>query len=87
VLEILFQVDPLRLHGRATTEKFVPEVTTILPRLPEARSAHDVEQIIREELQRWYGHQHLTSQVPQRLTPAANAIWCAWRRFLAWSAQ
>ena len=87
VLEILFQVDPLGVHGRATAEKFVPEVATILPRLREARSAEDLEQIIQQELRRWYGRRHLTRQLPERLAPAASAIWSAWQRFLAWSAR
>jgi hypothetical protein len=83
VLELLFQVDPLGVHGRATTEKFVPEVATILPRLRDARCAADVEPIVHEELRRWYGRRHLTGQDPERLARAANAVWSAWQRFLA----
>src|SRR5258708_30025688 len=39
VLEILFQIDPIGVHGQDNTEKFVPEATTILARLREARFA------------------------------------------------
>ena len=35
--EILFQLDPIGVH-RTSTEKFVPELATILPRLRDARS-------------------------------------------------
>ena len=58
LLEILFQIDPIGVHG-SNTEKFVPELATILPRLPDARSPEDVEQIIQEELRRWYGRRRL----------------------------
>src|SRR5713101_5791874 len=37
LLEILFQLDPIGVH-RTNTEKFVPELATILPRLRDARS-------------------------------------------------
>jgi hypothetical protein len=55
VLEILFQLDPIGVHA-TKTEKFVPELATILPRLRDARYPEDVEQIIQEELRRSYGH-------------------------------
>src|SRR5690348_6409638 len=53
LLEILFQLDPIGVH-QDSAEKFVPEATTILTRLREARIAEDVEQIVLEELRRWY---------------------------------
>lgn len=85
VLEILFQLDPIGVHASAT-EKFVPEVTTILPRLRDARSPEDVEQIIQQELRRWYGRRRLAHQDPERLTDATIAICSAWNRFLDLSA-
>ena len=42
LLEILFQLDPIGVHG-SNAEKFVPEVATILPRLRDARSPEDVD--------------------------------------------
>ena len=51
LLEILFQLDPIGVH-RTSAEKFVPELATILPRLRDARSPEDVEQIIQQELRR-----------------------------------
>ncbi len=85
LLEILFQLDPIGVH-RTNTEKFVPELATILPRLRDARSPEDVEQIIQQELRRWYGRRRLANQDPERLTDATIAICTAWNRFLDSSA-
>lgn len=86
VLEILFQLDPIGVHA-TQTEKFVPELATILPRLRDARYPEDVEQIIQEELRRWYGRRRLAKQDPERLTDATIAICLAWNRFLDLSAH
>ena len=84
--EILFQLDPIGVH-RGDTEKFVPEATTIMARLREARLADDVEQIIQQELRRWYGRRRLARQDPERLTDATIVICRAWNRFLELSAS
>src|SRR6266542_2970195 len=81
LLEILFQLDPIGVH-HTDAEKFVPELTTMLPRLRDARIADDVEQIVLEELRRWYGRCRLANLDPERLTDATIAICTAWNRFL-----
>jgi hypothetical protein len=86
LLEILFQLDPIGVHG-SNTEKFVPELATILPRLRDARSPEDVEQIIQEELRRWYGRRRLANQDAERLADTTIAICSAWNRFLESSAH
>jgi len=85
VLEILFQLDPIGVHGN-NSEKFVPELATILPRLRDARSPENVEQILQEELRRWYGRRRLANHDPERLTDATIAICTAWNHFLDSSA-
>ena len=85
LLEILFQLDPIGVHAK-NTEKFVPELATILPRLRDARTAEDVEQILLEELRRWYGRR-LAHQDPDRLTRATIAICSAWNHFFDVSAS
>lgn len=82
LLEILFQLDPIGVHGQDTTEKFVPEATSILARLRDARSPEDVEEIIQQELRRWYGRRRLANQNADRLTDATIAVCRAWNRFL-----
>jgi len=86
LVEILFQLDPIGVHS-ANAEKFVPEATTMLARLREARVAEDVEQIIQHELRRWYGRRRLSNLDPERLTDATIAICRAWNRFLELSAS
>lgn len=81
LVEILFQLDPIGVH-HGNAEKFVPEATTIMARLREARLADDVEQIIQQELRRWHGRRRLANQDPERLTDATIAICRAWNRFL-----
>lgn len=81
LLEILFQLDPIGVH-RDNAEKFVPELATMLPRLRDARIADDVEQIVLEELHRWYGRRRLANLDPERLTDATIAICTAWNHFL-----
>jgi len=82
LLEILYQLDPMGVH-QDSAEKFVPEATTILARLREARTADDVEQIVLEELRRWYGRRRLGNQDPERVADATIAICSTWNRFLS----
>ena len=86
LLEILFQLDPIGVH-RDDAEKFVPELATMLPRLRDARIADDVEQIVLEELRRWYGRRRLANLDRERLTDATIAICSAWNHFLDVSAS
>jgi hypothetical protein len=86
LLEILFQLDPIGVH-QDDGEKFVPELATMLPRLRGAQIADDVEQIILQELRRWYGHRRLANLDPERLTDATIAICSAWNHFLDISAS
>ncbi len=81
VLEILFQIDPLAVHQQ-DTDRLVPETASILARLRDARLAEDVEQIIQEELRRWYGRRRMAQLDPERLTDATIAICRAWNCFL-----
>jgi hypothetical protein len=39
----------------APADEYDPEVSTILPRLREARAAVDVQRIVHEEFVRWFG--------------------------------
>ena len=86
LLEILYQLDPIGVH-QDSAEKFVPEATTILARLREARTADDVEQIVLEELRRWHGRRRLANQDPDGLADATIASCTAWNHFLEVSAS
>jgi hypothetical protein len=86
LLEIMFRLDPIGVH-QDNAEKFVPEAISILTRLRDARTADDVEQIVLEELRRWYGRRRLANQDPERVTDATIAICSAWNHFLEVSAS
>ena len=81
LLEILVHVDPVCVHS-ADPSDFVPEAASILARLNEARVAEDVEEIVFEELRRWYGHRRLATLDPDRLADTTIAICMVWNRFL-----
>jgi hypothetical protein len=87
VVDILFEIDPIGVHVGDNAEKFVPEATSILARLRDARVAEDVESIVQQELRRWYGRRRLGEQDPRRLARATIAICSAWNRFLDESAR
>ena len=53
--QLLREADPIRLITiGAPDDEYDPEVSTILPRLREARSAADVQKIIYEEFVHWF---------------------------------
>jgi hypothetical protein len=85
LIDILFQLDPISVYA-GNAEKFVPEATTIMARLREARIAEDVEQIVLHELRRWYGRRRLANQDPDRIADATIVICRAWNRFFELSA-
>jgi hypothetical protein len=78
LLEILFRQDPIEINYADNTDEYDPGVGTILPRLSEARSAADVGQIVREELERWFG-MTIANRSPERIRGAADEIWQAWQ--------
>ena len=57
-------------------------VPSVAARLNEAHVAEDVERIVLEELQRWYGRRHFGTLDRDRLADATIAICTAWNRFL-----
>jgi hypothetical protein len=87
LVDILFEIDPIGIHIHDNAEKFVPEATSILARLRDARVAEDVENIVQQELRRWYGRRRLVNQDLPRLARATIAICSAWNRFLDESAR
>ncbi len=87
LVDILFEIDPIGVHVDPDAEKFVPEASSILARLREARLAEDVENILQQELRRWYGRRRFSRQDPLRLARATIAICSAWNRFLDESAR
>jgi hypothetical protein len=75
--ELLYELRPLGvcMPGGAPRNEYEPEVRTILPRLPAAKSGEDVVLIMHEEFDRWFGS---WSVRPDRLHATADAIWKVW---------
>ena len=56
VSRLLREADPIGLITMgAPDDEYDPEVSTILPRLREAKAAVDVQRIVHEEFVRWFG--------------------------------
>jgi hypothetical protein len=76
LIQILYIAD-LAVISYFARDEYEPEVTTILPRLPEATSAAEVERIIREEFAYWF-YDGINDDDPERFAWAACTIWQVW---------
>lgn len=52
---ILFRHDPVGINFGENTDEYDPEVSTILPRVVRATSQDEVQRIVREEFEHWFG--------------------------------
>jgi hypothetical protein len=58
VRRILTAADPIHIALEdVNPDEYEPEVGTVLPRLKDARSSHDVRRILHEEFVRWFSPQ------------------------------
>lgn len=71
--DILFDEDPALVNFEVNIDEYEPEVRTILPRLRDCRSSEEVEQVLREELQRWFGYDALVSTA--KYQKIAQRVW------------
>ena len=55
LLCLLFDEDPEGLNFGDNVDEYDPEVRTILPRLGDCSSVDEVQDVISEELRRWFG--------------------------------
>jgi hypothetical protein len=85
VTAILFEADPQGINYKTNTDEYDPETGTILPRLSQAGTSHDVAVIVHEELARWFGADEVGAVDEYQLI--ATRIWQAWRAFAAKSAS
>src|SRR5438874_10419657 len=77
---ILFEYDPMGLNFDTHTDEYEPEAQTILPRLDGASSVEDVEKIVLEEFDRFFGDTHSERRVGPCASAAAD-IWQTWSRW------
>jgi len=83
VEEILFRNDPVRINFESNTDEYDPEVSTILPRLKDAKSEADVHFIVHDECVKWFGSIVAGDKSQQSYKDAAREIWDAWKKFNA----
>ena len=78
VSRLLREADPIGLIAiGAPDDEYDPEVSTILPRLREAKAAFDVQRIVHEEFVRWFG-----ADLVGPLTDYAEVAERIWRTWL-----
>lgn len=78
VQEILFRNDPMGINFEDNKDEYDPEVSTILPRLKEAKSETDVHNIVYDEFVRWFGADTAGNKDSKIYKSAASEIWTAW---------
>jgi hypothetical protein len=77
VSAILFHHDPMHINYGFNTDEYDPEVGTILPRLKQCRSAQDVQKVVYEEFENWFG---IVGE-QEKYRQLSQEIWSAWRRY------
>jgi hypothetical protein len=81
VSRLVREADPIRLISRGTPDnEYDPEVSTILPRLREAKSPGDVQRIAHEEFVHWF-----TAEIAgpaEEYAEVSKNIWEAWNKVL-----
>jgi hypothetical protein len=76
---ILFKADLQGINFVTNTDEYEPEVGTILPRLNEANTAIDVQQIVHEEFCKWFSLESAGSA--SNYEDVAEKIWAEWHMF------
>lgn len=75
------EAHPIRLISKGTPDdEYDPEVSTILPRLREAKSSDDVQRIVHEEFVHWF-----TAEIAgpaEQYAEVSKKIWEARNKFL-----
>jgi hypothetical protein len=59
---------------------YEPEVGTILPRLQKAAGPTDVQSVLHEEFEHWFGTEVGMFSYAE-FAPVAADVWAAWERF------
>lgn len=79
VSAILFKADLIGINFENNADEYDPEVGTILPRLGQAKSVHDVALIVHEELCQWFDIEEPFSV--EHYQDVSEQIWDEWNAF------
>jgi hypothetical protein len=77
IAAILFRHDPIDINYENNTDEYEPEARTILPRLRTCQSAEDVQSVVYEEFQQWFGDEMVDSA--EGYKAISEEIWCLWQ--------
>jgi hypothetical protein len=77
LLAMFFRADPMDINYETNTDEYASEVRTVLPRLPHASSAVDVQRILHEEFTVWFGSNAGPAEQYESL---ARDVWQLWSR-------
>ena len=81
VSRLLREADPIRLIAiGAPDDEYDPELSTILPRLREAKSLDDVQRTVHEEFVHWFGAE--TAGPPTHYARVSEDVWKAWNKYV-----
>ncbi len=78
--EILFRHDLVGIASEENKDEYNPEVGSILPRLKEAKSQSDVQDILYEEFMHWFGRETIPDKDDGKYEKAAREIWAVWQK-------
>ena len=79
VSRLVREADPIRLiEIGAPDDEYDPELSTILPRLREAKSADDVQRIVYEEFAHWFGAE--IAGPATHYAGVSDNIWEVWNK-------
>ena len=80
VSRLLREADPILLIDIGTPDdEYDLEVSTILPRLRQAKSPEDVQRIVHEEFIHWFGAE--TAGPATHYAGVSDNIWEVWNKF------
>ena len=77
IATLLFRHDPVGINYETNADEYEPEARTILPRLRECRSEADVNRVVGEEFDRWFGD---SAGANKNYEAIAKEIWELWQK-------
>jgi broad specificity phosphatase PhoE len=79
VSRLILTADPVHLIAiGAPDDEYDPEISTILPRLREAKSQNDVHRIVHEEFVHWFGAD--IAGPSETYAAVSQEIWNVWQQ-------
>ena len=78
---LFFEIDPVGINYDENTDEYEPEVGTVLPRLAGAKSLVDVNTILTEEFDHWFGRPNYNEERLADLAVRTWALWTDYRTF------